>query len=232
MCEIYGFCGSVPTKLNNYTDEFWMHSRIHRDGFGYYLADKDELYVNPKSAMEYIDKLKQKNFTSNLALCHIRFKTHGPATAANCHPFAKTDCHGVKWTLIHNGYISDDPLTSAVETYQNGETDSERILLCIIETINSFYEHSYFENYKEQLQFLYAKIEQILINLADLGKTNLIFTDNRTNNMYVFMNSPRTLYYLETPEGYHFSTTPLSKETWVAVPPYKLHVFNSGQLVG
>ena len=79
MCEVYGFCGSVPTKLNKYTDEFWLHSRMHKDGFGFYLADKNELYVNPHTAMAYIGKLNKKDFTSKLALCHIRFKTHGQA---------------------------------------------------------------------------------------------------------------------------------------------------------
>ena len=231
MCEVYGFCGSHPTRLNRYTDEFWLHSRIHQDGFGYYLADKDLLYVNPNSAMNYIKGLSKFNFESKLALCHIRFKTHGPASTENCHPFIKYDSRGVKWSLIHNGYISDNPLTAALGTLQNGETDSERILLAIIEAVNSLYEHVWIEDYREFLYYQYIQIEVALTELSTLGKTNLIFTDSRTNNMYVYMNAPRTLYYLETPDGYHFSTMPLSKESWVAVEPYKLHIFNNGQLV-
>lgn len=228
MCEIYGFCGSRPIKLNKYTDEFWLHSRIHQDGFGYYLADKDDLYVNPNSAMSCIDKLSHKSFLSKLALCHIRFKTHGPATIKNCHPFIKYDNHGVQWSLIHNGYISDNEITTALSSFQDGETDSERILLAIINSINYFYDHSYIDDKNDFKFYLYVTIEDVLHKLSDLGKTNLIFTDNYTNNMYVFMNSPKTLYYLDTFYGVHFSTTPLSHESWKPVEPYKLHIFNKG----
>ena len=213
MCEVYGFCGSVPTRLNKYTDEFWLHSRIHQDGFGFYLADKNELYVNPHAAMAYIGKLNKKDFTSKLALCHIRFKTHG---------------RGVRWSLIHNGYIADSPAVAALGTLQKGETDSERILLAIIEAVNSYYEHSWVMNQDEFFYCLYLQIESALTELASLGKTNLIFTDNLTNNMYVYMNHPNTLYYLNTNNGVHISTTRLSDENWQAVEPYKLHIFNNG----
>lgn len=231
MCEIYGFCGSKVSRLNKYTDEFWLHSRIHQDGFGYYLVDKDDLYVNPKSAINYISKLNNKSFTSKLALCHIRFKTHGPASVENCHPFIKHDSHGVQWSLIHNGYIEDSPTTAALSTIQVGETDSERILLSIVESVNSYYEHSYINNRKDFLVYLYDAIQNALSKLSNLGKVNLIFTDNMTNNMYVFMNAPNTLYYLRTNEGYHFSTTKLSNEKWLPVEPYRLHIFNNGNFI-
>ena len=228
MCEVYGFCGSVPTKLNKYTDEFWLHSRMHKDGFGFYLADKKELYVNPHTAMAYIGKLCKKDFTSKLALCHIRFKTHGPASAENCHPFIKTDCRGIKWSLIHNGYIEDSPAVAALGTLQTDETDSERILLAIIEAVNSYYEHSWVSNVDEFFYCLYLQIETALTELASLGKTNLIFTDSFTNNMYVYMNHPNTLFCLKTDKGVHISTTRLSNEDWHPVEPYKLHIFNNG----
>ena len=229
MCEIYGFCGSTPTKLNTYTDEFWTHARIHQDGFGYYIADKDKLYVNPKSAINYLNGLSKFNFVSKLALCHIRFKTHGPASIENCHPFSKYDSHGVKWTLIHNGYISDNYVTAALSSLQDGETDSERILLAIIESVNYLYEHLWINDDNEFLSYLYYQIETTLKRLSCLGKTNLIFTDSRTNNMYVFMNHQNTLFYLKTANGYHISTTPLTDEDWISVKPNKLHIFNNGE---
>jgi glutamine amidotransferase len=181
--------------------------------------------------MDYINGLSKFKFVSKLALCHIRFKTHGPASAKNCHPFIKTDIRGVKWSLIHNGYIEDSPAVAALGTLQTGETDSERILLCIIETVNSFYEHSYITDTNEFLFTLYSKIERVLNELSSLGKTNLVFTDNFTNNMYVYMNHPRTLFFLNTDDGVHVSTTPLSNENWVPVEPYKLHIFNNGKRV-
>ncbi len=227
MCEVYGFCGNKPTRLNRYTNEFWLHSRVHQDGFGYYLADRNLLYVNPNSAMNYIKGLGKFNFESKLALCHIRFKTHGPASALNCHPFIKYDVKGIRWSLIHNGYIDDSPAVAALGTLQKGETDSERILLCIVEAINSFYEHSYFENYNEFFNCMYHVIENTCHELSTLGKTNLIFTDSLTNNMYVYMNA-HSLYYLKTDSGIHVSTTKLTDEDWNSVIPNKLHIFNNG----
>ena len=162
MCEIYGFCGSVPTRLNVYTNEFWLHSRVHQDGFGYYLQDKNDFYVNPKSAMTCISDLRKKDFTSKLALFHIRFKTHGPASAENCHPFIKKDIHGVEWSLIHNGFIEDTHYTDALCTLQNGETDSERILLSIVEAVNGVYEHAWIDDESEMRCFVYTIIEQTI----------------------------------------------------------------------
>lgn len=232
MCEIYGFCGSIPTKLNKYTNQFWTHAKIHKDGFGYYLADKDELYVNPQSATNFIIPLVKKDFTSKLALCHIRFKTHGAAKSENCHPFIKQDLRGIKWSLIHNGYTDDNDAMLAMHELQIGDTDSERILLYIVESINSFYEHSWIKDSDEFLYYLYIQIEESIKQLSNLGKVNLIFTDNYTNNMYVYMNHPRTLFYLNSEDGVHISTTPLSNENWVPVEPYKLHIFNNGNKLG
>lgn len=230
MCEIYGFCGKQPTLLNDYTDIFWLHSEVHRDGFGYYLADKNEYCVNTCAAKDY-EPLKTKDFRTSLGLFHIRFKTHGGVSLSNCHPFIKTDCRGIQWVLIHNGYIADDDQTESFARMQNGETDSERILLSLIETINHFYDYCFTDNYKEELEFLYVIIEQRLLYLSRQGKLNLIFIDNKTNNMYVFMNHTRTLHMQKVEEGVHVSTTPLYGCRWEYVEPFRLHIFNAGKQI-
>lgn len=230
MCEIYGFCGPVPVRLNKYTNEFWFHSRVHQDGFGYYLQDTDDFYVNQNSAMSCISDLRKKDFTSKLALCHIRFKTHGSVSIENCHPFIKSDIRGVKWSLIHNGFIEDTYYSLALETIQSGSTDSERILLLIVEAVNSVYEHAWIDNKSELAYFIYSIIEQKLNEISSLGKVNLIFTDSYTNNMYVYMNA-KSLYYLFTSKGIHISTTKLSDEDWVTVTPNRLHIFNDGERI-
>lgn len=231
MCEIYGFCGSHPIKLNKFTNEFWSHSKIHKDGFGFYLADKHEYYTNSDAAYNYLTKLMHKSFTSSLALCHIRFKTHGESKIENCHPFIKYDSHGIQWALIHNGYTDDNNFMKALSTIQSGETDSERLLLYIIEMINSFYEHSWIEDKAEFLDHLYLLLRNTLRDISTLGKTNLIFTDNYTNNMYVYMNHPNTLFYFNDGNGVHISTVPLTNDIWTAVPANKLFIFNNGKLI-
>ena len=231
MCEVYGFCGRHETSLNKYTDVFWTHASVHKDGFGYFLADKNKLYVNPSSATNFLNGLAKFNFKTKLALCHIRFMTHGKVSADNCHPFVKYDVRGIQWALIHNGYISDNYLTESLSTIQVGQTDSERILLALVESVNWLYEHTLLCDNNEMLQFLYATLENVCIELSDLGKTNLVFTDNYTHNMYVFMNHRNTLFYLKSNDGVHISTLPLSNEHWVAIEPNKLHIFNNGELI-
>ena len=181
--------------------------------------------------MNYLKSMCAKNFNSKLALCHIRFKTHGPATKENCHPFIKRDIHGVEWSLIHNGYIDDNFRTEALGKLQIGETDSERILLSIVESVNQYYEHSFTNNEYDFLNGLYSTIEYSLNELSELGKINLVFTDGLTNNMYVYMNHPGTLHFLKTYDGVHVSTLPLTKDHWELVTPHKLHVINNGKFL-
>lgn len=231
MCEIYSFCGNKRISLNQYTNEFWSHAAVHKDGFGYYLVDSNDYFVSKDSAVDCLSQLKNKNFRSKLALCHIRFKTHGPTAIENCHPFIKKDIHGVEWSLIHNGYIDDTtPYLDALNEFQSGETDSERVLLSIVETVNNIYEHAWLDSHEEMMQFIYSAIEKTIQNISYLGKVNLVFTDSLTNNMYVYMNSP-SLYYLVTETGIHISTTKLSDENWISVPRNKLHIFNNGDCV-
>lgn len=235
MCELYGFCGNQQVNLNKYTDIFWKHAAIHKDGFGYYLADNDELYVNPRPATFYLNDLAKKGFDSSLALCHIRFKTHGDVSEYNCHPFSKLDGRDIKWTLIHNGYIIDyDEDLERLSSVQIGDTDSERILLFLIEEINFFYNslpEMSCNNQEEFLNYLYFSIEEVCNHLSRLGKTNLIFTDSFTQNMYVYINHPKSLFYLRTGEGVHFSSTRLTEEDWESPEPYKLLVFNKGKRI-
>lgn len=232
MCEIYGFCGNKQEKLNQYTDEFWSHANIHKDGFGYYLVDNDDYFISKESAADNLQTLKRKNFKSKLALCHIRFKTHGPTAIENCHPFIKQDIKGIQWSLIHNGYISDNADTMSLGEIQKGETDSERILLYLVETVNSFYEHAWILNPSEYMFQLYAQLEYACNELSRLGKTNLIFTDSLTNNMYVYMNHANTLYYLKDSCGYHISTTKLSNDAgWSPIQPHRLYIINNGEVV-
>ena len=229
--EIYSFCGNKRISLNQYTNEFWSHAAVHKDGFGYYLVDSNDYFVSKDSAVDCLSQLKNKNFRSKLALCHIRFKTHGPTAIENCHPFIKKDIHGVEWSLIHNGYIDDTtPYLDALNEFQSGETDSERVLLSIVETVNNIYEHAWIDNHEEMMQFIYSAIEKTIQDISYLGKVNLVFTDSLTNNMYVYMNSP-SLYYLVTENGIHVSTTKLSNENWLSVPRNKLHIFNNGDCV-
>ena len=70
------------------------------------------------------------------ALAHIRLATIGNVEQDNCHPFTAVDNSGRTWTLIHNGTIFESDNIGKYVFLQKGETDSERILLYIVDSIN------------------------------------------------------------------------------------------------
>jgi glutamine amidotransferase len=70
------------------------------------------------------------------ALAHIRKATIGHIEAANCHPFVAQDATQRSWTLMHKGTVFGyDPLSPYART-QAGSTDSERVLLYLIDQLN------------------------------------------------------------------------------------------------
>lgn len=70
------------------------------------------------------------------AFAHIRYATIGNVEYKNCHPYTKKDRNGRSWTLVHNGTIFHyQPLDRYVRL-QNGDTDSERILLYLVDLVN------------------------------------------------------------------------------------------------
>jgi glutamine amidotransferase len=71
------------------------------------------------------------------ALAHIRYATVGQAELANCHPFTATDAAGRTWTLAHKGTVFDYSPLSPYLGVQGGTTDSERILLYLVDWMNA-----------------------------------------------------------------------------------------------
>jgi glutamine amidotransferase len=70
------------------------------------------------------------------ALAHIRYATIGEVARENSHPFTGYDVTGRQWTLLHKGTVFDyDPLNPYLHV-QAGSTDSERILLLLIDEVN------------------------------------------------------------------------------------------------
>jgi glutamine amidotransferase len=144
----------------------------------------------------------------------------------NCHPYRKRDCRGRNWTLIHNGTIFEyEPLNRYV-TFQEGDTDSERILLYLVDQINQAELKKRTPLTKEER---FRLLDQIIPGMAEGNKLNLIFYDGEL--FYVHTNFQDSLYELEEEEQVIFSTQPLGREKnrWKPVRFTTLLAFEDGE---
>ncbi len=159
-------------------------------------------------------------------LAHIRLATIGLESYSNTHPFSKRDESGRVWTLIHNGTIFESELLSGYQYKQEGNTDSERILLYIVDQVNRHFleDFSLFE-----VNARIALLEDIVKRLSPENKLNLIFSDGEY--MYVHKNAADTLFVKHTQNAAIFSTKPLDTGKWEEVPENRLLVYRQGQLL-
>lgn len=217
MCEIFGFSGKQKNKLNSDLQIFYSHAEKHPNGWGLALFDnnKSDIFRETKRAdrSDYLKKLMSKPVYAKTALAHIRLATIGNVEPENCHPFTKTDKNGIMWTLVHNGTVFESDKLSRYVFSQSGETDSERILIYIIDRIN---ERS--EKLKRVLTFRerFKIIDEIIRTSSAKNKLNLLIYDG--DILYVHTNFRNSLYFREDEYGITFSTQELSGSNWKNVP--------------
>lgn len=143
----------------------------------------------------------------------------------NCHPYSKTDNSSRRWTLIHNGTIFDYPPLCKFIKKQTGDTDSERILLYIIEQINNAQKATKAPlNASERFSLL----DSVVSDMSRENKLNLLIFDGEY--MYAHTNYADSLHCLESDNGVIFSTLPLSDEDWKNLPLNTLFAFRNGKL--
>ena len=217
MCEIYGFSGNRKKELNNDLREFYSHSDEHPNGWGLALFDEQntELYKEVCRA-DKSDFLKEKLSTpvkAKNALAHIRLATIGNVEQDNCHPFTAADNSGRTWTLIHNGTVFECDKLNKYIFLQKGETDSERILLFIIDRINEAITRLGRSLTAEER---FEILDKIVRNSSPKNKLNLLIYDG--NTLYAHTNFRDSLYYRQDENGVTFSTRPLSEGIWKNVP--------------
>jgi glutamine amidotransferase len=229
MCELFGFTSEYSKDLTPYLTEFFSHSTYHPNGWG--IAKRNgnliDIQTEPICANKskiignVIDNLLPQNFL----LAHIRKATVGKVNNENCHPFTRNDKNGRQWVLIHNGTIFSGMELITYMQKQNGNTDSERILLYIIDQINlAIDEKGYPLNQEERINV----IEKVINTLSHRNKLNLLIYDGE--NFYVHTNMKDTLYY-KNDNGTIFSTTPLDDGVWNNVPMCTLQVYQEGKLI-
>lgn len=137
MCEIFAALFNKEKCVNNYLKLFYAHSNNHPHGWGLAYTDGQNISIEkePMQASKscYLKERLSQPIISKTILAHIRYATIGNVEYRNCHPYSKRDKFSRRWTLIHNGTIFDYPPLNKFLRIQRGDTDSERILLYIIE---------------------------------------------------------------------------------------------------
>lgn len=229
MCELFGFNGSTYVELTPLLKEFYSHSIRQPHGWG--LAIMNGKYSNvekesmPAYESDYLkERLLEQIYAKN-ALAHIRYATMGELKRKNCNPYRWQDRYGRTWTMVHNGTIFDFEPMNRFKKTQEGETDSERVLLYIVDRIN----HKELEmgrelNEKERFDLL----DEIVCLLSKGNKLNLMIYDGDT--YYAHTNEKNTLHVWQTHKGAYFSTKPLHVGNWQDVPLLQLQGYQNGQL--
>ena len=129
--------------------------------------------------------------------------------------------------LIHNGTIFDYPLLDNYIDQESGDTDSERILLYIIDKINDF------EKAKGGLSTIKERFNILTEVISDLSKNNklnlMIYDGDLT---YIHSNMRDSLYYLKNEEGFLVASTPLTDDkNWKPVELNKLFGLIDGNII-
>ena len=209
MCELFGLTGPDEILLNEYLETFAGHSVNHPNGWGIAIFCGKEVNIEKEPVAAYRSSYLKERLRTPLRaanmMAHIRFATRGHMAYENCHPFVRHDASGRAWTFMHNGTIFSCPLLSKYLYTQSGQTDSERILLYMIDQINAEIE----------------KQGRILKNFMLYDGSMLYVHDNLKGSLFV--------HHLE--RSLLFATTPLNSKKWEPVEPCRLQAYKNGRHV-
>lgn len=230
MCELFGFSSQHCRNISNELKEFFSHCVEHPNGWGLARVSgaSVSIHTEPVTASDsgLLPKLLEDNAASQTVLAHIRRATVGGVNLKNCHPFVRTDNMGRMWLLIHNGTIFSGMKLIRYQTKQDGDTDSERILLYLVDQIDEQAarkgcELNSFERFKV--------VERVIAELSYRNKLNLIIYDGQ--QMYVHVNMKDTLFIKTGENTVMFATVPLDEQGWEGLPLTTLFVYQEGKLV-
>lgn len=223
MCELFGASLKEDEDIRGYLSEFFSHGVQHPHGWGIYR----ELHGNFEILKEAVSSVKsplakeiiratepQKHF-----MAHIRLATAGAIKTENCHPFSGFDTSGRRWTLIHNGTIYTVNRTFPYRSAQQGNTDSERVFLYLLDKLKKVRPGNESERF--------AVVDEVVQELSEQNKLNLIISDGEI--LYVHKNMEGTLFYLKNDNGYYFCTNPLENGVWTEFPTAQLIAFQNGE---
>ena len=231
MCEIFCFNSNKPKQLNTCLECFYNHSEQHPDGWG--LANmQSNGFVIDKEPVKATCSQHLKNILSNPVVsknifAHIRLATMGEIVSPNCHPFIEMDDSNRSWMLIHNGTIFDYPPLDKYKEFESGDTDSERILLYIIDKVNEFEKD---KGAPSTIKERFNLLSDLIADLSKNNKLNLMIYDGDLT--YIHSNMKESLYYLKSDDSFLVASTPVNDEDgWMQVELNKLFGLIDGNII-
>lgn len=231
MCEIFCFNSNTPKEVNECLECFYNHSEEHPHGWGLATMQSDEFVIDKEpvkaTCSEHLKNILSNPVVGKNVFAHIRLATVGEIISPNCHPFIEADDNNRSWMLIHNGTIFESPELDKYKDYEKGDTDSERILLYIIDKVNEFENNlGRLSNIKERFNLL----SDLVAELAKGNKLNLMIYDGDLT--YIHSNMRESLYYLKDEDGFLVASTPLDdNENWKQVELNKLFGLIDGNII-
>ena len=227
MCELLGFTSSRSTDISDFLRAFFSHSINNPHGWGImYETEGHEILKEPVSAenSSWLSDIIGCIPPQKSTLAHIRFATVGSVSEHNCHPFTGSDISGREWTLIHNGTIFNSRNIHRYSAVQKGDTDSERLFLSLIDTINEHTARSV-PNERERFEI----VNRFIVENSPRNKLNLMIYDG--DLLYVHKNLKNTLCFKRLKEGLIFATKPLDSGVWIPFPMAQVIAYKHGQEV-
>lgn len=230
MCELFGVSSARKRVVNSMLGEFFSHGNEHPHGWGMAVFDDDavRLEKEPVNACEsvYLRRRLRNPVAANTMLAHIRLATKGITDYNNTHPFLLTDRSGRVWTQAHNGTIFEGGQMTTYAAVQRGATDSERVLLYIVATMNAQIQRL---GRPLTAQERFEVLDKLLCEITPDNKVNLLLYDGEL--LYVHTNFAGSLYQCPLGDGVAFSTRPLGKQdAWQPVPFTRLLAYRKGTL--
>lgn len=230
MCELFGICAATPIEANDLLKKFYAHSVRHPHGWGLALLDSGGPAIEKEPvcarSSTYLKYRLGSRIVTKTAIAHIRYATQGVMEYDNTHPFTGRDISGRSWTLAHNGTIFDCSLLRPYIRTQRGGTDSERILLYIIDRQDELIRRLRREPTAEER---FDLMDQIVCEISPRNKLNLLIFDGEL--YYVHCNYKDSLHIWQSGTAAYFATVPISDSGWTPVPETQLLAFRDGRLL-
>ena len=224
MCEMFGVSSDRTIDVTSELKAFFRHGEYNPHGWGIATWDDTGRITIDKEPVDSTRSAKIVKLLSSGVLCrgiiaHIRKATIGYVEHKNTHPFIAHDPNWREWVLAHNGTIFESDELLPYKDIQSGSTDSERILLYILDQNKGIRDEA--ERFKI--------MDSVTVKLSDKNKLNLLIFDGE--DLYVHKNEAGTLYRKNNDGSVFFATRPLDDGAWEEVPLNQLLVYRDGKLV-